>query len=414
MDEKYDAIIVSVDYDDGLIDYYEKELANLCEANNLNNVYKVRQKLDKPKVGYFVGVGKLDEIKMIASSYDIELVIFNDELTPSQLRNIENYLNLEVIDRSMLILNIFADRAKTNESMIEVSLAQYKYMLPRLVGLTSSLSRQGGGFNAKGPGETKLELDRRKIERRIHKLETDLKQINISRQNRINKRSDKTVALVGYTNSGKSKLMNALIDLYQDNKKKVFSKDMLFATLTTSNRKITFPDNQSFILTDTVGFVSKLPHHLVNSFKSTLQEINEADLILHVIDSANPNFKLQIDVTNKVLEELGCKDIPTIYVYNKCDLLDEQFFPDEDNAIMISAKTGFNLKLLANTIKKTILNEVETLELLIPYTNGNLINKLNENEHVLKIDYLDEYINVLATIKTKNLHIYEKYKKSQK
>ena len=414
MDEKYDAIIVSVDYDDGLIDYYEKELANLCEANNLNNVYKVRQKLDKPKVGYFVGVGKLDEIKMIASSYDIELVIFNDELTPSQLRNIENYLNLEVIDRSMLILNIFADRAKTNESMIEVSLAQYKYMLPRLVGLTSSLSRQGGGFNAKGPGETKLELDRRKIERRIHKLETDLKQINISRQNRINKRSDKTVALVGYTNSGKSKLMNALIDLYQDNKKKVFSKDMLFATLTTSNRKITFPDNQSFILTDTVGFVSKLPHHLVNSFKSTLQEINEADLILHVIDSANPNFRLQIDVTNKVLDELGCKDIPILYVYNKCDLLDEQFFPDEDNAIMISAKTGFNLKLLANTIKKTILNEVETLELLIPYTNGNLINKLNENEHVLKIDYLDEYINVLATIKTKNLHIYEKYKKSQK
>ena len=412
MDEKFDAIIVSVDYDDGLIDYYEKELANLCEANNLNNVYKVRQKLDKPKVGYFVGIGKLDEIKMIASSFDIELVIFNDELTPSQLRNIENYLNLEVIDRSMLILNIFADRAKTNESMIEVSLAQYQYMLPRLVGLKSSLSRQGGGFNAKGPGETKLELDRRKIEKRIHKLEEDLKQINVSRQNRINKRSDKTVALVGYTNSGKSKLMNALIDLYQDNKKKVFSKDMLFATLTTSNRKITFPDNQSFILTDTVGFVSKLPHHLVNSFKSTLQEITESDLILHIIDSANPNFKLQIDVTNKVLEELGCKDIPILYVYNKCDLLDEQFFPDEDNAIMISAKTGFNLKLLANTIKKMILNEVSTVTLSIPYSRGDLINKLKENENIIKMEYTDESINVLATIKDKNMHIYEEYKKS--
>ena len=412
MDEKFDAIIVSVDYDDGLIDYYEKELANLCEANNLNNVYKVRQKLDKPKVGYFVGIGKLDEIKMIASSFDIELVIFNDELTPSQLRNIENYLNLEVIDRSMLILNIFADRAKTNESMIEVSLAQYQYMLPRLVGLKSSLSRQGGGFDAKGPGETKLELDRRKIEKRIHKLEEDLKQINVSRQNRINKRSDKTVALVGYTNSGKSKLMNALIDLYQDNKKKVFSKDMLFATLTTSNRKITFPDNQSFILTDTVGFVSKLPHHLVNSFKSTLQEITESDLILHIIDSANPNFKLQIDVTNKVLEELGCKDIPILYVYNKCDLLDEQFFPDEDNAIMISAKTGFNLKLLANTIKKMILNEVSTVTLSIPYSRGDLINKLKENENIIKMEYTDESINVLATIKDKNMHIYEEYKKS--
>ena len=164
MEELYDAIIVSIDYDDGYINYYEKELANLCEANNLNHVYKVRQKLDKPKVGYYVGVGKLDEIKMIAQTYNIELVIFNDELSPSQLRNIENYLNLEVIDRSMLILNIFADRAKTNESMIEVALAQYKYMLPRLAGLSKSLSRQGGGFNAKGPGETQLELDRRKIE----------------------------------------------------------------------------------------------------------------------------------------------------------------------------------------------------------------------------------------------------------
>ena len=412
MDNKYDAIIVSIDYDDGLIDYFEKELVNLCEANNLNKVYKVRQKLDKPKVGYFVGVGKLDEIKMIASSYDIELVIFNDELTPSQLRNIENYLNLEVIDRSMLILNIFADRARTNESMIEVSLAQYKYMLPRLVGLSSSLSRQGGGFNAKGPGETKLELDRRKIEKRIHKLEADLKQINISRQNRIKKRSDKTVALVGYTNSGKSKLMNALIEMYQDNKKKVFSKDMLFATLTTSNRKITFPDNQSFILTDTVGFVSKLPHHLVNSFKSTLQEITESDLILHIIDCANPNFKLQIDVTNKVLEELGCKDIPILYVYNKCDLLDEQFFPEEENSIMISAKTGFNLKLLASTIKSMILNEVTTLDLYIPYNRADLINKLKENENIIKVEYLDTCINCLATIKNKNLHFYEEYKKS--
>lgn len=412
MDKLYDAIIVSIDSGDGLIDYYEKELANLCEANNLNKVYKIRQKLDKPKVGYYVGIGKLDEIKMVSNTYDINLVIFNDELSPSQLRNIENYLSLEIIDRSMLILNIFADRAKTNESMIEVSLAQYKYMLPRLVGLSKSLSRQGGGFNAKGPGETQLELDRRKIEKRIYKLENDLKQINISRQNRINKRSDKTVALVGYTNSGKSKLMNALIEMYQDNKKKVFSKDMLFATLTTSNRKITFPDNQSFILTDTVGFVSKLPHHLVNSFKSTLQEINEADLILHIIDCANPNYKLQIEVTNKVLEELGCKDIPIIYVYNKCDLLDEQFFPDEDNSIMISAKTGFNLRLLANTIKKTILNEVTTLELLIPYENGSLINKLKENENIIKMEYLDNYINVLATIQNKNLHIYEKYKKS--
>ena len=412
MDEKYDAIIVSIDYDDGLIDYYEKELANLCEANNINRVYKIRQKLDKPKVGYFVGQGKLDEIKMVANTYDIDLVIFNDELSPSQIRNIENCLSLEVIDRSMLILNIFADRAKTNEAMIEVSLAQYKYMLPRLVGLSKSLSRQGGGFNAKGPGETKLELDRRKIEKRINKLEADLKQINISRQNRIKKRTDKTVALVGYTNSGKSKIMNALIDLYQDKKKKVLSKDMLFATLTTSNRKITFPDNQSFILTDTVGFVSKLPHHLVNSFKSTLQEINEADLILHIIDCANPNYKLQIDVTNKVLEELGCKDIPILYVYNKCDLLDEQFFPEEENSIMISAKTGFNLKLLASNIKKMILNEVTTLELLIPYDRGELLNKLKENENLIKVEYIDSGINCLATIQNKNLHFYEKYKKS--
>ena len=206
--------------------------------------------------------------------------------------------------------------------------------------------------------------------------------------------------------------MNALIEMFQDNKKKVFSKDMLFATLTTSNRKITFPDNQSFILTDTVGFVSKLPHHLVNSFKSTLQEITESDLILHIIDCANPNYKLQTDVTNKVLDELGCKDIPILYVYNKCDLLDEQFFPEEENSIMISAKTGFNLRLLANTIKKEILNEVETVELLIPYDKANLVNKLKENENILKIEYLDTSINILATIQNKNMHIYDKYKKA--
>lgn len=408
---EYDAIIVTIDYSDGLVDYYEKELANLCEANDMPKVYKVRQKLDTPKAGYYVGVGKLDEIKMISNTYDIDIVIFNDELSPSQIKNIEKYLNLDVIDRSMLILNIFASRAKTNESKIEVALAEYKYMLPRLQGLSRSLSRQGGGFNAKGPGETQLEIDRRKIEKRIYKLEQDLKIINVSRQNRISKRTDKTVALVGYTNSGKSKLMNAIIEMYQDNKKKVMSKDMLFATLTTSNRKITFPDNQSFILTDTVGFVSKLPHHLVNSFKSTLQEINEASLILHIIDCANPNFKLQIEVTNKVLEELGCKDIPIIYVYNKCDLLSEQFFPEEDNAIMISAKTGFNVKLLANTIKKEILNEVETLELFIPYNRGDLINKLKENENIIKMEYQDNFIDVLATIKNKNIHIYEEYKK---
>ena len=187
---------------------------------------------------------------------------------------------------------------------------------------------------------------------------------------------------------------------------------MLFATLTTSNRKITFPDNQSFILTDTVGFVSKLPHHLVNSFKSTLQEITEADLILHVIDCANPNFKLQMDVTNKVLDEIGCKDIPILYVYNKCDLLSEQFFPDEDNSIMISAKTGFNLSLLANNIKKLILNDVATVELFIPYNRGDLVNRLKENENIIKIEYLDNSINVLATIQNKNMHFYEEYKKS--
>lgn len=410
MEETYNAIIVTIDYNDGLVDYYEKELANLCEANNMPNVYKVRQKLSSPKVGYYVGMGKLDEIRMISNTYDIDLVIFNDELSPSQIRNIEKYLHLDIIDRSMLILNIFADRAQTNESKIEVALAQYKYMLPRLAGLRGALTRQGGGFRAKGPGESQLELDRRKIEKRIYKLESDLKTINVSRQNRINKRSDKTVALVGYTNSGKSSLMNTLIELYQDNDKKVFSKDMLFATLTTSNRKITLPDNQSFILTDTVGFVSKLPHHLVNSFKSTLQEIKEASLILHVVDSSNPNFKLQIDVTNKVLEELGCIDIPTIYVYNKCDLLSEQFFPEEEESLMISAKTQFNVKLLANTIKKKILNDVETIELLIPYNRGDLINKLKENENIIRIEYIDNGINVLATIRLRNMHNYIEYK----
>ena len=402
------AILVTIDFNDGLVDYHENELKKLAQTNDITSVYFIRQKLTTPKVGYYVGKGKLDEIKMAIDTMDATIVIFNDELSPSQIRNLESYLNISVIDRSMLILNIFASRAKTNEAMIEVELAQLKYMLPRLVGLKRSLSRQGGGFNAKGPGEKQIELDRRKIEKRIHKLNEDLKKIMVMRKNRRKNRTDKVVCLVGYTNAGKSSLMNALINSFSLEKKTVEAEDLLFKTLTTQSRNITI-NNDSFILTDTVGFVDKLPHHLVNSFKSTLEEILDADLLIHVVDASNSNYNLQIETTNNVLSELKALDIPMIYAFNKADLLDEQFFPPYDNSILISTKDYQNINLLANMIKERIFESKIRLALLIPFDKGNLVNYLIQNEKIIDKNYINEGYLLIVDIHKNNLKKYEEY-----
>lgn len=406
------AVLVGINLHEYIdINYQLDELENLANSCNIEVTYKIIQDI-LPTPNFYVGRGKLDEIKMAAVDSNSSIVIFNDELTPAQLKNLENALELKVIDRSLLILNIFSSRANTHESALEVELAQLKYMLPRLVGLSSSLSRQGSGFNAKGPGEKKIELDRRLIQNNIVKIRKKLDEINKSKENMKNKRKNTgipSVCLVGYTNAGKSSLMNRLVEEFGFIKSKtVYAEDQLFATLSTSVRHIILNDNTNFILSDTIGFISKLPHHLIESFKTTLSEVMSADLILHVVDVSNKYYDEQIIVTNNVLKSLNVT-APMIYVFNKCDLLDEQFFPEYDNSIIVSVKSNQNIYLLINKIKEYILNDYKIAVLHIPYNDYKMVNSLYTDEHIINIKELDEYVLVEAKIKNKNLHLYEKF-----
>ncbi|PKC52014.1 hypothetical protein RhiirA1_405210, partial [Rhizophagus irregularis] len=309
--------------------------------------------------------GKIEEIKSLYDETNANLVIFNDELSPSQIRNLEHDLDCKVIDRTMLILDIFERRAKTSEAKLQVQLAQLQYMLPRLVGLHASLSRQGGGtgggFRNRGAGETKLELDRRKIEDQISKLKNELENIKDQRETQRKKRRKNqvpVVSLVGYTNAGKSTIMNQLLfKMGQQENKQVFEKDMLFATLETSVRNIELSDNKSFLLTDTVGFVSKLPHHLVRAFRSTLEEAKDADLLLHVVDVSNEQYQFMMDITNQTLKEIGVVDVPTIYVYNKSDRADVSYPLISGNNIWLSAKEDVGLDELIEMIRLRIFDD---------------------------------------------------------
>lgn len=408
------AIIAGLDLNDKKHFYHMDELNSLAEANGFEVVFSFSQKLDKPQAKFFLGTGKINEIKTAVSNLDALIVIFNDELSASQIRNLENFLEVQVIDRSMLILNIFANRAQTKDAKVEIELAQLNYLLPRLASMTNSLSRQGGGFRAKGPGEKQIELDRRKIEKQILILKNELKNIKKSRITQRKSRNIKTVAIVGYTNAGKSSLMNILLSMHMDPPKTVLEKDQLFATLTTHARKITLPTNQKFILIDTVGFISKLPHHLINSFKSTLEEINDADLILHVVDSSNPFYEEHIKTTNDVLNDLGVKNIPTFFVFNKADLLSEQAFPPYENSLLISTKTKQNVQLLVNKIKEALYIDDIQMELLIPYDKGDVLALLEEKENINYKKCIDKGIHVIASVNNKNKSKYNQYKKTIK
>ncbi len=311
------AVLVGVNLNgDKNFEYSLEELANLADACDVSVVGTVTQNLERVNNATYIGSGKVEEVYMMVDQHEANLVIFNDELSPSQIRNLEHALNVKVIDRTILILDIFAKRAKTREAQLQVEVAQLRYMMPRLIGLNASLSRQAGGIGSRGPGEKKLELDRRRIEEKLHRMNKELDELVAARQNqrKLRKRNEMpVVALVGYTNAGKSTTMNALINTYvQNDEKVVFEKDMLFATLETSTRQIQLPDNKKFLLTDTVGFVSKLPHHLVKAFRSTLEEVREADLLLHVVDISHPEYEVQIEITNKVLKELGVEETPMV------------------------------------------------------------------------------------------------------
>jgi len=391
----FKAILVGADYrNDGMIDYYMEELENLAIASNLEVVYTITQAINHITAKYYIGSGKVEEIKIYVDNLDADIVIFNNELSGSQVRNIEAILDCRVIDRTLLILDIFAMRAKTKEAMLQVEIAQLDYMLPRLIGLTESLNRQQGGIGSRGPGEKKLELDRRRIEIERSKLQKELEEVVKNRQiqRRTRNRSNiKKVAIVGYTNAGKSTLLNALVEsTSQNEEKKVLVKNMLFATLETSTRYISLENNKQFVVTDTVGFVSNLPHKLVDSFKSTLEEITEADYLVHVVDTSNPHYETQITVTKNTLKEIGVHDIPTIYIYNKIDLVDHEIIPKNTPFVKVSLLDSKGVSQVLEFIETEVFKDYKVIRLLIPFNDGDIVSYLNENSNIISQDYTNE------------------------
>lgn len=388
------AVIVGAIYrGNPLIDYHMEELRNLTEACDIEVLYEVTQAISSITPAFYIGSGKVEEIKPFVDNLDATMVIFNDELSGSQIRNLEEVLGVRVIDRTLLILDIFAKRATTKEAMLEVEIAQLEYLKPRLSNIQESLNRQQGGIGSRGPGEKKLETDRRKINNEISKLRQDLKHIehtrDIQRRNR-DKSKIKKVAIIGYTNSGKSTLLNALVDITsEDNSKKVFVKDMLFATLDTATRHIQLSNNKEFIITDTVGFVSNLPHHLVESFKSTLEEIKDTDLLIHVVDASHIHQEDQIKTTIKTLEDLGVKDLETIYIYNKQDIKYCDNAPLNSPNLEVSLKDTDDAKLVLDMIEKHLFKDYETVKLLIPYSEGEIVSYLNEHTNIIEQSYGD-------------------------
>jgi GTP-binding protein HflX len=370
-----------------------RELENLAAACEIEVVGIISQNLERINISHYIGTGKVSEIAAYLRGTGAEIVIFNDELSPSQIRNLDTALQCVVKDRTMLILDIFASRARTTEAKLQVEVANLQYMLPRLTGLQSSLEQQTGGVGTtnRGAGEKKLELNRRQIQDRITKLQKDLEELVSQRQTRRrqrNKNEIPVVSLVGYTNAGKSTVMNALLEAASEpDEKKVLEKDMLFATLETSVRSIRLPDNKSFLLTDTVGFIDKLPHHLIKAFRSTLEEVGESDLLIHVVDSSNPGYDEQIAITNDTLKKLGVENIPIIYAFNKADLMDIRPSTNDKDSVFLSAKERTGLDALIGLIRKHIFEDYVRCEMLIPYGQGDAVAYFNEKAHVISVDY---------------------------
>lgn len=408
------AILVGVSLDKSTsLDYELKELESLCEACEIEVVDKVTQNLSVINTATYIGKGKVSELRELISYHNADCVVFNDELTPSQISNLESVLDCAIYDRTYVILEIFKRRNSTKEAYLQVEIARLEYFLPRLSGLRKGLSRIGGGGKTRGSGETQLELDRRHITNKIVALKSELeeaKKVRSTQRERRDKNKMKVVSLVGYTNSGKSSTLNAILKYSVLPKKEVMEKDMLFATLETSTRGIKLKNNHHFLLTDTVGFVEKLPHHLVEAFKSTLEEITESDLILHVVDASNPEFIRQIKTTNEVLSSIGVNDIKTIYLFNKIDKVDDYLYIPEEypNSIRISAKEDINLELLLSKIEKEIFEDTY-IKILLPFSRGDILSELKENYNVTKFDYTLDGIIVEAYVDSKMRNILSTY-----
>ena len=391
--EEYRAIIVGIRLDDD-ISYSMDELEGLAEADGIEVLGRVIQALEKPNTATLIGKGKVQELAEMCSAMEADTIVFNEELSGVQMRNLEEATGARIIDRTVLILDIFADRATSVEGKLQVELAQLQYRLPRLTGFGKALSRLGGGIGTRGPGEKKLETDRRHIARRIDDIKAELRKAGLNRQIQRAGRDKSRLpvaALVGYTNSGKSAIMNSLLSMTERDDKLVKSEDMLFATLDTKHRKIAVEQGCEFILIDTVGFVSKLPHGLVEAFKSTLEEVKDADLLIHTVDSSYENRDFQIEVTNKVIDELGAGGKRKIMAYNKMDLVDERPLDVSGHeAVYISARTGENMDHLLSAIKEALFGERKRARLRIPYDKGAVTSYLCENGEITAIEYQPE------------------------
>ena len=370
-----------------------EELKELTKAAGAEVVGSITQNRQSRDAAYYIGKGKVEELKAYCESLDASMVIFNDELSGAHIRNIEEIVGIKVIDRTTLILDIFAQRALSKEGKLQVELAQLKYRLPRLYGMGGEMSRTGAGIGTRGPGEQKLEVDKRHILNKAADIRRELREVKKNRETQRVQRLKSNipiVALVGYTNAGKSTLLNELIKTHKDYdvEKEVMAKDMLFATLDVTLRKALLPNKKEFLVVDTVGFVSKLPHDLVEAFKATLEEVQYADLILHVIDATNSSYELQKKTTESVLKELGADDKHTILVYNKIDRLELDIYPkNTDDVIYISAKKGINMEKLLYMIEDALMKNTYPVTLLLPYDKGHIFSKIKDKYNVENFEY---------------------------
>ena len=415
--EKTRVIVAGVSHLQPDFEYTMQELASLVEANNMEVADTITQKSDSVSGATYFGSGKVTEIKEIANADDVQIIVLNDELTPSQIRNLEKETKLSFMDRTELILQVFSNRAQTKQAKLQVEIAKLQYQLPRIHPSGNPLDQQSasGGLANRGAGESKLELDRRVIRKRITALRNELKTVdktvNVQSRRRTNT-SLPLVSLVGYTNAGKSTTMNGLLNFNKEDSddRKVFEKNMLFATLDTSVRRIDLADNTSFLLSDTVGFVSKLPHNLVESFKTTLKEAQDADILIQVIDISDEHWKNMLEVTEKTLKEVGVVDKPMIYAFNKADLKPDQQFPSiEGDNIYYSALDSKSIETLIQLIKQKIFANYKETTLLIPYDKQKVTEEILRNSQVTKKEFTNDGSLITANLSPEELERFNNY-----
>lgn len=411
-------IIIGLDTGQSNFEYTMNELVELAKANNMQVLDRLDQALDRPNAATYFGKGKVEELANLATALQATTIVANDELSLSQIKNLTDATKVRVIDRTALILEIFAQRAQSKEAKIQVEIAQLQYRLPRLRTANNiTLDQQSGGgagISNRGAGETQMEMDRRVIQRHISHLRNELKEIQKSEDTKRSQRDKSaipTAALVGYTNAGKSTIMNQLVERYGISvDKQVFEKDMLFATLDTSVRQLTLTDQKRFLLSDTVGFVSKLPTQLVEAFKSTLAEAANADLLIQVIDYSDPHYEEMIKTTESTLQQIGIEDIPMVYVFNKADRTEVEYpVMEGEDRIVIRAKDPASIDMLEQVIRQHLFKDYQTATLLVPFAEGNIVSYLNEHTNILETTYEEAGTRLKVELSSDDLHRFENY-----